>query len=357
MDSNTDDLPSTLITIIIAGVILFIGLTAVSATIDVGDSDGTADRVETAAPLEGTQFSTLADSWGDNEDVYDSRGYAVELTGANDSFVRSEEDIAINPADNWTVSLWASYDSTSDEMTALSLDGRIEVRYNGTSDEWLAWYYDDGDRASYEVSVSSSANATELEHVVVTRNSSELTIYANQTQGSTATLSGSSSVSAPVNRTNWDGRLEELRVDEEAWDSSLITSHYNDPIAPLATNHTARVMFDEPYRGTQRMFYNAGDVVTSNATFVDGLPGQELDSGGVLATSEYDWDNDGPRIRAEGGERLDGAPVAYVDYDQKDALGGLRDGFESAVGLAGLLLVILPVGTIFVYMYGIRDER
>jgi len=350
----TDDLPNVVLTLIIAGVVLLIGITAVSGVIESGDSSG--EEIQTAAKLDGTSYVTIADTTGVDETVFDSRGNAVKLTGANDSFIQSTEDIEIGTYDNYTVSVWASRDSsTTNQTTAINIDGAVEIAYNGTRGEYTGWYYDSGSRASYRVNVTAPGPQGSLEHVVLRKNSTHLTIYANTTKGESIAVDGTNTATY-VDGQNWDGRLEETRVHNSSWSETTIQNHYNDPIAPITDDARARVMFDEPYRTNQLLFYHPGKIKTSNATFAQGIPGEVMDTGLTLQ-EDYEWQSDGPRIRAVAGGQLEFAPVAYVDYTSRTQVSTLQEQYTSAIGLAGVALLLIPMVLIIGYLQNVNSSR
>lgn len=350
MDSK---ITSAVLTLVIAGTILFVGINIVSSTVDT-----TADNTgytQTAVELDGTDWVTIADTTGTQERVFDSRGYAIELTGANDSYIQSTDDIDIEDAPNWTVSVWASRDSNTGQQAVTTVDGDIQIAYNSSRDEWTGWYYDDGARASYRVNVSATAGTGDLANIILTKNQSNLTIYENNTAGETENLDGSTSEPF-VSSDNWDGRIDELRVWNQTLNNTQRQSHYDNPIDPIPGNAQGRVMFDEPYTSPQLYIYNPGSVETFNATFAQGLPGQRLVTDELLAQNDYQWQSDGPRIRAVTGGELENAPVAYVDYKGLGLTDSLLDSYSSAIVLAGLLLILVPVGVVFAYLQGMRGR-
>jgi hypothetical protein len=350
-----DDLPNVVLTLIIAGVILLIGITAVSGVIESGDSTG--DNIQTAAKLDGTNWVSIADTTGVDETVYDSRGYAVKLTGADDSYIQSTDNIAIGTYDNYTVSVWASRDSsTTNQTTALNIDGAVEIAYNGTRDEYTGWYYDSGSRASYRVNVTAPGPQGNLEHVVLRKNRTHLTIYANTTKGESIAVDGSNKANY-VEGDNWDGRLEETRVHNSSWSATTIQNHYNGPINPVTEGAQARIMFDEPYRTNQLLFYHSGQIETSNVSFAQGISGEVMETGNLILQEDYEWQSDGPRIRAVSGGELEFAPVAYVDYTSRTQVSTLQEQYTSAIGLAGVALLLLPVILIIGYLQNARGGR
>lgn len=258
-------------------------------------------------------WTTIDSGTGTNETVFDSRGHAINLTGADDSYVESESQFEIAADKTWTIHVGARVDSAAqnDTMTAISANGRVVVTYNGSVDEWQAWYYEEDDRDSYQVNVSATNQPQNYTHVFVQSNGTHISIYRNTTQGSVANISQNDTVAAPINNSNWNGRLDELRTFDDPLTSTERSNLVADPVAPrVGTNRTSRIMFDEPARATQRIFFTDTDLQTSNATYSDGFAGSTMVNG-----TDYEWDTDGPRIKPLAGGDLDGAPVAYVDYD------------------------------------------
>lgn len=353
-----NNLPDVILTLIIVGVILFVGIAAVSATIDT--SDGAKEQVSKPALLDGTTVTEIDDNTGTDEEVYNSLGNAVELSGANDSYYQSTSDInAINDS-TWTVSTWATVDAdaANDTMTTVSLGGDLVVYYNGSTDSWAAWFYDDGARNSYHVNVSASSPTDGLNNIIVERDGDNLTIYRNTTAGSSADLSNTSTASSP-HTTNWHGRIDEVRTDDVALNASQRNQIYQNPVAPLTgTDKTARIMFDEPEQNKQLLFFSGGDIQLYNATIVDGHPGELMDgesfANSLAGATDYEWGTDGPQIRAVEGGQLDGAPVAYAEYTSYGLVGGLVSDYQNALVLAGVVFILVPLGAIIMFLRGTK---
>ena len=351
------NLVDVMLVMVVAVIVLFVGIQATSAIIatDDGGGQGTVQE-QTGVTLNGTQYVTLSDTQGTNETVYDSRGYAVELQGQPNSYIKSSSDIRVANDTTWTVSAWASRQTNAD-MTALDIDGQLLLGYNATNDVWDMYYYNRENRDSYRLNTTATSARGELENVVVQRDGSTLTIYTNASNANSISLSGGTAPT--LNYSAWDGRLEEVRLADDVWNTTERSEHYTNPIDPIPQNATGRMMFDEPYRDAQRFFYASGDVETSNVDFVDGLDGQELTRDGVVATGDYEWDSDGPRLRPVQGGEIEAAPVAYVDYDRPS--GGLVSLLVSdwitTLQLAGILLILLPVGAVILYLSTVRGGR
>jgi hypothetical protein len=349
-------LATILVTATIVFIILFIGIAVVNPVIEATTSEGDSEEGEftqATVLLDGAgTWVAIGDDTGTNETVYDSRGYAVHFTASNDSYIESDRDVEFSTGGNWTVSLWASLNEsapTGETRGVLNLDGQLLVTHNDTSSEWTAHYYDEGARTGTNVSVPAPSQPGSLTNIQVVRAGDELTIYRNTTAGETATLNDSSVFDAPVEASDWHGRLEELRVYDDALDASTRNSLYDNPNGPTSGhNQSGRAMFDEPAASRQRLFYSDAYLEQSNVSFKQGHPGQVLEEGSVgLLGADYEWNTEGPELKPVSGGRLDGAPVAYVDYNlQTVSVGSLTGSFTNALILAGLLPVILILGYI-----------
>lgn len=338
-----------IITVIILSVALAVGVVVMDGVLAGAGEEGAGEATLTAetVPLDPTGGWVRIDTGtGTNETVYNSRGYAVNLTGTNDSYVQSRDTYQIAEDDTWTVAAsgYVDADAENDTMTLVSVNGRVIIDYNGSgaTNQWTAWYYDDGSRNSYRVNVSAPNQPASLTQVSVRSNSTHLTIYRNGTQGETVALSGDSIADANVNATNWNGRLDELRTYDDALTASQISTLHSQPNHPIAgTNQTSRAMFDEPGRSTQRLFFTNTELTTSNVTYSAGWPGEVMDGASlwnsITSETDYEWDTNGPKIRPVSGGELDEAPVAYVDYDKEDATDAVVQGYVRSIGIAALL--------------------
>lgn len=331
---------------LVVAIALMVG-TSVVGDITAGQ-DGIREQQSTAVLLGDTgEFVSIADGQGYDETVRDSRGYAVNMTGAGDSYVKSSSPIDIASDDTWTVSLWAHVDdgSETETMTALSVNGRVVINYNGSDGNWTAWYYDESSTSSWQVNVSAPGQPANLTNVQVWSNGTHLTIYQNGTQGEMKTITGDNIESAPITTSNWDGRLDEVRTFDDPLNSTERSEIYNSPVAPQNnTNRTSRIMFDQPEKSTQLIFFSDSELEQSNVTFSEGLPGHVMDGANVInditGTTDYQWETNGPQIKPIDGGELDGAPVAYVDYSYEGALSGVVQSWSSAVTLAAMIPLI-----------------
>jgi len=327
-----------------------------ASSIIVGTSDNTAEDKQTAALLDGERWIEIDDTVGLEETVYTSRGYALNLTGASDSYFESTDAIQLDTSENWTVSAWGAQNTvTSEKQALLSVKGEIVISYYGAANNWSVWFYDSSRRNSYNFSVNATERPDELTNIVVTRTNDTLSLYENATQLYSKDISNESIVDSP-DAENWDGRIEEVRVWQRAINTTVQSTHNTNPIDPIPTNATARVMFDEPYRENQLLLYNTGSVETSNATFSNGFSGEKLERDGLLG-GDYKWRDNGPQIKPLAGGAIEDAPVAYVDYQSKPLFAEYVSTVNTTLGLATLIVILIPFAIIVGYLYAMQDTR
>lgn len=296
------------------------------------------------------------DGKGTDETVFKTTGFAVNLTGSDDSFVESKSSVDIASDGNWTVSVWARADAeaSSANMTAVSLNGRVLIWWNGSSGNWSAWYFDEGSRDSFRVNVSDNGEQPgNFTNIIVTANESTLAIYRNNTLGGTANVTGDSIEDAPVNATNWNGRIEELRTFDKDLNDSKRQELVDSPVEQQPDiSPTTRAMFDQPDKDDQLLLYTDTFLRVSNATYSAGFAEQIMDGpspgNDILMQTDYDWDEAGPRIRPIDGRELDGAPVAYVTYEFDSALSGFVNAWAAFTDVASAIPLVAIVIAIVV---------
>lgn len=351
-------MPSSLNVILVSTVIVIALLVGVALVDDLQSGrEGIDSQVTRDAVLlsDTSTFVAFDDGKGTDETVYKTTGYAVNLTGANDSYVESTGDIQISADDTWTISVWASVapGANTTDMTAVSANGRVVVSYNGTQGNWTAWYYDESSTDSYRVNVSATAaQPGTLVNVIVTGNSSTLAIYRNNTLGETEDVTASSIASADVQKTNWQGRLEEVRTFDDDANASTRQELVDSPVEQQPdVSPTARIMFDQPGASTQLLLYTSEDVRTSNVTYVSGFSEQVMQGrsigSDILGTTDYVWEREGPKLRPTDGGELDGAPVAYADYRYDTALADVVESWGTVSAAASLIPMVL-IGVVII---------
>lgn len=309
------------------------------------DTGANADNTE-AVEIEATDtwIDVGYDQRGVNERVYDSTGTAVSLSGSSSSYFEAQQDVTFTTDANWTVSTWAAADSgVSDERAVVSLDGRVVIAYNASTDEWVGWYYDESTTASYELRANAQSQPSSLENVQFAANGTHLALYAGSTAtpDDTAVLDGSSYAEAPSAQ-NWDGRIDEVRTWGGALDEANRSAVRDDPTGALpATNHTARIMFDEHWRtDSQLLLYADGRVDLNDATISsNGLAGTLMDRG-----DDYEWRVGGSDLYVYSSGRLAQDPVAYVLWDDAETTtDDVEDSWWSFAELGTTLMLVVMV--------------
>lgn len=346
------DLGTLMVTVVAAFLILFVGIFAASAVIEMdGGSTGSGGGfAQDAALLQGTgtYVSIESNRIGTNETVFDSRGYAMNFSGAAGSNATIDGGDFYDDSGNWTVATWARTDSgaTFENGTVLATQS-ITLFQNRTAGTWNLTYYNQSNRETYATSVNAPDQPASWAHLLIESNGTHVTLWRNNTDSSTINVTGTSADEYTVSQ-EYNGRIEETRT----WNATLTNAErqrlIDSPIDPEANaSRTARVMYDEPYRNFQYVFHSPTELNYNNVEFSDGFAGENL-----TATGNYTWDTDGPRIRPEAGGELDTQPVAYVDYNYENVFGPqiLVDPFESAIGLAALVPILAILGY-FIFIF------
>lgn len=345
-----------------AGVLLSIGLvlvvlmTTVYVTSSIMSTQGPYETDDTVLLNGvGNWVDIQNDALGESETVRDSTGYGLQLSGANNSYAKTTSDIDFSTDGNWTVAAVGNADTATTSMELISVNGRLTISYNATESNWTAWYYDDGSTNSYTVDVSAP-DPTTTTTLIAYSNGTHLTLERDDTESNTTEITSSNIEPGPVNATNWDGWIDELRTADIAWNATQRSNWHAYPVTPvLDAEHTSRVMFDEPGRTTQRVFYSASEFETNNATFVSGVAGSVMDADrNTLVGADYAWEFQGPEIKPLAGGRLAQAPVAYVNYESSSRIQLLLGGVDSVFQFAGLIPVIMLVVFILIKVQDLR---
>lgn len=327
-----------------------------AAARDVGTSEV---RVEyDQAYLEGA--GTLVDVGdgdrvGDNETVYQTTGYALRLDGSSDAEVTGDGVADLGNDTTWTVSVWASPDAGSGrtmELASVS-DGEVRIYLNESRGEWAVWYYRQSTRDSYEVTAATSSPVGNLTNLQARANGTHLQFYRNDTLAGATDITVASTEAAPTEATNWDGRVEELRVFGDAVSATVQTELYADPAEQRpGQNRIARLMFDQASEtDTTLEAISALELSVSGGQFVktgfaENITDPETFNNNLAGESDYDFDTDGPRLEPLADGELDGAPIAYVDYNAA-ATGTALSSLTGWLGVAALVpLVLISVAII-----------
>lgn len=337
---------AVVITVLTIGLAVLIGI-AVTDTIG-QQTDTTPTAVSDIQPLDGASWVNVDSAYGDNQTVYQSWGNAVKLNGANDSYVKSDQEVTIATDGNWTVCTWAKVNDMNSTMTALSVDGRVLLGYNGTTGNWTGWYYDDGSQSSWVVESNAENETESLHQLCMVRDEPRIRFYVNATRTDSVSNTSAANVdSAGVASENWNGTVEETRTFDEALTASQRNATVNQPNDPLKNGtRTARMMYDAGSGNRVHIWWSDADATLSNGTWTSGFAGEKMDRAGPIMANDYRWNNEGPRIKPSEGGELDGAPVAYIDYDKASISARVMPDIASALELAPVILLVLLAGVI-----------
>jgi len=274
---------------------------------------------------------------GFDETVVTSRGYAVNLTGAPDSYVEATDSLTILENDSWTFATWAYADTVVENQTVYTVDDSLVVWYDADSSDWRVWYYDEGARNSYALAANAPDQPQQYAHLTIQHNQTHLSLYRNATRADTVNITQESTAPTP-NTSNWDGRIEETRAFGQSISDATRSALVNNPVEPrVDTNRSLRVMYDEPPKTTQLALFQSGGLDTSNVTYSGGFAGTTLED--TLLTDDYDWRDDGPEIRVNSPTE---SPVVYIDYTlRKASPTSIVDGIAQAYVLAALLPIVI----------------
>jgi len=266
--------------------------------------------------------------------VYKTTGYAVNLTGANDSEVTASNTYSFGNDTSWTVSAWLQPNSTasSTTMTGVSVsEGELVVYYNGSESRWYAWYYRQDTRNSYEVSVAASGDETgNLTNIQAVANGTDLTIYrftegGSAQQGTVADITVANTEAAPTEADNWHGTIEEVRAFADPLDATNRSELRTAPVEQQPDlDRRMRVMFDKPHDQDAIVLFQNSDATISNGSVAKvGFSEQVMDpktaTNDASGDTDYEFKRDGPSVRVAsaplGTSELQGAPVVFVTYD------------------------------------------
>lgn len=287
-------------------------------------NDGDPVQLDDAVSLEsagtGTWVNIAHAHAKSDEVVRDSRGYALQFHGTNDSYLTSDSGVHLGDDSTWTVSQPVlNVTDTDSTQTILAVgDPNLFIQYvNGTQDNFSAVYLTTQD--SYRVNVSAPANPENTSFVFVTLNQSTLSIHRNSTAGESVDVSTANKINGNLTTaTPFSGTLDETRVMDDVLSSAERTQHMSEPVAPSNANETGRIMYDVGEGTSVPIWWTASGATASNASWVSGFEGNVLDEktgiADIIGGNDYRWRTDGPQIQAVENGRLDGAPVAFVEY-------------------------------------------
>lgn len=293
---------------------LFVGLAILVALFGSGVfffSDDTRTTVE------------LSDSGGD---VFDSPtigvesvsisaglGDAVQLTGANDSEVATENPVDVEPP--FSICSYARADSevvSNDESRVIAGSNDLIIYYDGGADAFGVWWYNRSTRGSFTTTIPAPSPTT-MTLVCGHHDGAEIHVSRNTTRSSSVAVSGSGISDVPS--ANWKGALEETRVFQSDLNNTQLSNYVADPA--LSVNDTTpavRLMYDVWSRSsgdtTIGAYFHAGDAQLTNGSFVDGFSEPAVAEG-----ADYRVSNDKERITLPPGGELGSGDVLFAEYD------------------------------------------
>lgn len=293
--------------------------------------------------VEGGSGSIDRQGWGSVENITfatTSLEDQVRLSGASDSYVEASGSMETD--ETWGICTWAAADQSvvdgNESRTIVGYD-TATVYYDGGSDEYVGWWYDEGARETYDAAVNAP-DPTNRTLLCLGHNGTHLSIARNTTVGDETETTGSPTVTDPPSD-NWDGTLEETRVwdyvpngsqRQELVDNRVLA--LNDSSAPVA-----RLTYDVRDRtATSLPTYFAGSSATiSNASFEDGFDAVPIDEG-------VDYSLSGvfsPKFEVLDGGVLDNdGEVAYVTFLAGGGPFNILGQLQTTGGAALSLLVV-----------------
>jgi len=245
----------------------------------------------------------------------------------------------------WTICTHAAASSavvSSDgTRTLLAVDGSV-LRYNGSTDQYVVYYWNESSRTTQRAAVSiSETDATQLQPICVVHDSGAFTVHT-RTQESPTVSGTADNAQMPGSTTGWDGVVEETRLYGRALDSQNQTRYGDDPTQALpGPAPAARLTYDTRDSDLSSLpVYFAGSTATAdNVTRVDGATGPTLSEG-----SDYRRVGDAVAV-LDGGVLEPTGEVLYVDYRQGDNF-----GFFARLGV-----VLFVFGVVTVKLLGVME--
>lgn len=336
------------IALVVFSVTLLLGLTITGSVAE--GLDDTKDPFNTTSspdPETGTAVS-FEDTSGSATilevfQVRDTTNTSINLTGADDSFMESQAAFEVSTDDTWSVCTWASVapGAESDNMTAISANGRVLIQYDGSTSNWSIWHFDDGSSQSWRANVSAPNQPGNFSHICGIHNGTHLTAFRNTTEGdSVSTETNDSIADVNVDSGNWNGRIDETRLFDQALNSSQRSALHDYGVRPLPNaTRTARITYDEGSGSTTEIYFADTRADLSNITWDDGLTGSVLEEG-----TDYEMSTSAGTITALSGGLIDGAPVVWIDYryEPRNAVGNVAEAIRPAFGLFATAALAIP---------------
>jgi hypothetical protein len=233
----------------------------------------------------------------------------------------------------------AAVDDPNRTQIIYALEDEYQLSYNGTSNEYVLWYFDKATTNSYVVTIAAT-NPTQLQPIFFSHDGDTLTLETTAGEGklNATTTTGGSFVPLPTD-TRLDGTLEETRTFDRTLTNSEQNAYTTDPIAPIAVgNREARIMYDTAGSGVAVDFRaNASGELQGDADRGTGIAADVLTQGTDFALTSAS--NGKQTLTALNGGQLQDMPRVF--------LGAVNDASQLiqlvsvAFGLAALVLLIV----------------
>jgi len=348
-DFNPTQIVAVLVTLLVIMVTVLVGVAIMDGITGVGGSGEPESRassplVSTGDAVSFADTSLFAGSVKRVDNVRDSTGHSLGLRGSPNSTYESDTTFTVADDSTWTVSSWQAWNQSygTTNGTVYSLNGRLILQYNNSSQQWVGWYYNESSRFSHRVTVAATSQPGSLQNVQLWSNGTHFTIYRNNTRGTVADLRVESHDDPLLNASNWAGRQDELRGYDTALNASSRQALIDKPVQPLAGHSPRfRIMMDEGSGSTEPVYFADATLTLENTSYVNGLPGNNLNEG-----SDYTVNLEDGTITALVNGQLDGAPTVFVAYTYNP--GGAASGLANDIAGAYEFFAIVPI--VFVAM-------
>jgi len=328
-DGDTDRLGTQILTI---GVVLAIGLLVLSTLISTSGIGLTTDG---SVAIDGPG-DTIAVGDVDTVTVSDSTGRAAKLDGSGSVAIAG--GLNVSDQKQFSFGTYAAVDDVNRSQAIFGIEDEYQLSYNGTTNEYELYYFNDSSRNSYRITVAA-ANPTTLRPVLVERDGATLTLTNGTGAASSVTITpNSNTVAAGPTNNSLAGRLDETRSWHRPLTASEAATYRSDGIEPVAVgNRSTRLMYDQTGSDVAVEFRSASGELQGDATRGAGLDGTTLTEG-----TDYNVTFDGEDLIVEissGGE-LEQMPRVAISspdssFEQVLQLTG------TAFGLGALVAVVL----------------
>lgn len=282
-------------------------------------SQSGGERVVGEARFGTTDTAKLRPPVDTNLAVQQSLGTKIAF-GGDGSFTASVDS---DVDETYAYCTWASLNAaaTGHNETIAVWDGEQHLQYAGnrTHPHYVGTWYDPGARVTYDVAVNASAiSVTSPTHLCLEHDGDTLTLSANATNSNSVATDGSHTVTdgGVTGFSGLDGTVEETRLYDATLSTTERAALRDHPTAPVPTPPTrvARVMYDSYHAVGSSMpdlpvYFTSSSGTVDGGSVVEGFAGQPTDG------DDYNLENGGFRLVATDGGTLDGAPVAFVQYD------------------------------------------